>query len=77
VKAHCKLGLTATLVREDDKVGDLNFLIGESDRGAERAGRVCVSGGGGKRFGAGGVVGHWRCDGTLQAGPDGHTCTGG
>ncbi|KAI8872710.1 DNA repair helicase rad25 [Ramicandelaber brevisporus] len=28
VKAHCKLGLTATLVREDDKIGDLNFLIG-------------------------------------------------
>ncbi len=28
VQAHCKLGLTATLVREDDKIGDLNFLIG-------------------------------------------------
>ncbi|XP_053203628.1 general transcription and DNA repair factor IIH helicase subunit XPB-like [Panonychus citri] len=28
VKAHCKLGLTATLVREDDKIQDLNFLIG-------------------------------------------------
>ena len=27
-KAHCKLGLTATLVREDDKIQDLNFLIG-------------------------------------------------
>ena len=26
--AHCKLGLTATLVREDDKIEDLNFLIG-------------------------------------------------
>jgi len=26
--AHCKLGLTATLVREDQKIGDLNFLIG-------------------------------------------------
>jgi len=26
--AHCKLGLTATLVREDEKIGDLNFLIG-------------------------------------------------
>lgn len=25
---HCKLGLTATLVREDDKIEDLNFLIG-------------------------------------------------
>lgn len=25
---HCKLGLTATLVREDDKIQDLNFLIG-------------------------------------------------
>ena len=28
VKAHCKLGLTATLVREDDKIKDLDFLIG-------------------------------------------------
>jgi hypothetical protein len=29
VKAHTKLGLTATLVREDARIGDLNFLIGE------------------------------------------------
>eukprot|EP00794_Sanderia_malayensis_P003081 gene3080-3546_t len=28
VNAHTKLGLTATLVREDDKIQDLNFLIG-------------------------------------------------
>jgi len=28
VRAHTKLGLTATLVREDDKITDLNFLIG-------------------------------------------------
>jgi DNA excision repair protein ERCC-3 len=28
IKAHSKLGLTATLVREDDKIEDLNFLIG-------------------------------------------------
>ena len=28
VQAHCKLGLTATLVREDDRIQDLNFLIG-------------------------------------------------
>eukprot|EP00124_Ichthyophonus_hoferi_P002677 Ihof_evm2s193 gene=Ihof_evmTU2s193 len=28
VGAHCKVGLTATLVREDDKITDLNFLIG-------------------------------------------------
>ncbi|KAG0436917.1 General transcription and DNA repair factor IIH helicase subunit XPB [Dictyocoela muelleri] len=28
VNHHCKLGLTATLVREDDKIEDLNFLIG-------------------------------------------------
>jgi DNA excision repair protein ERCC-3 len=28
VQSHCKLGLTATLVREDDKIQDLNFLIG-------------------------------------------------
>ncbi|KAK6027518.1 hypothetical protein OSTOST_06450 [Ostertagia ostertagi] len=31
VQAHCKLGLTATLVREDDKITDLNFLIGRCD----------------------------------------------
>ena len=28
VKAHTKLGLTATLLREDDKITELNFLIG-------------------------------------------------
>ena len=28
VAAHTKLGLTATLLREDDKIEDLNFLIG-------------------------------------------------
>lgn len=28
IKAHSKLGLTATLVREDDKIEDLNYLIG-------------------------------------------------
>ena len=28
IKTHAKLGLTATLVREDDKISDLNFLIG-------------------------------------------------
>ncbi|KXS18804.1 component of the holoenzyme form of RNA polymerase transcription factor [Gonapodya prolifera JEL478] len=28
VSAHAKLGLTATLVREDEKIEDLNFLIG-------------------------------------------------
>jgi DNA excision repair protein ERCC-3 len=28
LKAHCKLGLTATLVREDEKINDLRFLIG-------------------------------------------------
>ena len=26
--AHCKLGLTATLVREDEKIDSLNYLIG-------------------------------------------------
>lgn len=26
--AHCKLGLTATLVREDEKIKDLHFLVG-------------------------------------------------
>ncbi|KAK7055312.1 P-loop containing nucleoside triphosphate hydrolase protein [Favolaschia claudopus] len=28
IKAHSKLGLTATLVREDDKIVDLNYMIG-------------------------------------------------
>ena len=28
VKSHCKLGLTATLVREDERINDLHFLIG-------------------------------------------------
>ena len=28
IHAHSKLGLTATLLREDDKIEDLNFLIG-------------------------------------------------
>lgn len=28
VKAHCKLGLTATLLREDQKIGDLYHLVG-------------------------------------------------
>jgi len=28
IKAHTRLGLTATLVREDDLISDLNFLIG-------------------------------------------------
>ena len=28
IKSHCKLGLTATLVREDDKIKDLKFLVG-------------------------------------------------
>ncbi|KAJ7106807.1 P-loop containing nucleoside triphosphate hydrolase protein [Mycena crocata] len=28
IKAHAKLGLTATLVREDDKIADLNHMIG-------------------------------------------------
>jgi DNA excision repair protein ERCC-3 len=28
IKSHCKLGLTATLVREDDRIRDLNFMIG-------------------------------------------------
>ena len=28
IKSHCKLGLTATLIREDKKIKDANFLIG-------------------------------------------------
>lgn len=27
-KSHCKLGLTATLLREDNKIEDLQFYIG-------------------------------------------------
>ena len=36
-QAHCKLGLTATLVREDSLIGDLNFLIGEPHTLGRRA----------------------------------------
>jgi len=28
VRAHCKLGLTATLVREDNEIAELYHLIG-------------------------------------------------
>lgn len=28
ISAHTKLGLTATLLREDDKINELNFLVG-------------------------------------------------
>jgi len=28
IKSRCKLGLTATLVREDDRITELNYLIG-------------------------------------------------
>ena len=28
IRSKCKLGLTATLVKEDDSIIDLNFLIG-------------------------------------------------
>eukprot|EP00172_Hildenbrandia_rubra_P000208 Plantae.Rhodophyta-Hildenbrandia_rubra.ctg10942.p1 GENE.Plantae.Rhodophyta-Hildenbrandia_rubra.ctg10942~~Plantae.Rhodophyta-Hildenbrandia_rubra.ctg10942.p1 ORF type:complete len:486 (+),score=43.84 Plantae.Rhodophyta-Hildenbrandia_rubra.ctg10942:119-1459(+) len=28
INSHCKLGLTATLLREDEKIEDINFLIG-------------------------------------------------
>eukprot|EP01084_Bolivina_argentea_P042365 78116_1 len=28
IRSKCKLGLTATLLREDDKIGDLFYLIG-------------------------------------------------
>lgn len=28
IMVHCKLGLTATLVREDDKIRDLHYMIG-------------------------------------------------
>ena len=44
VQAHCKLGLTATLVREDDKIADLNFLIGQwplASLGCSQCGVLC------------------------------------
>lgn len=51
VQSHCKLGLTATLLREDDKIADLNFLIrtetlrsqlvGIAKTGLHRKGPVC------------------------------------
>ena len=41
VKAHCKLGLTATLVREDALISDLNFLIGAGCRVEVGAGVGC------------------------------------
>lgn len=28
VRSRCKMGLTATMVREDDQIGDLNYLVG-------------------------------------------------
>ena len=28
MKAHFKIGLTATLIREDMKISDLNYMIG-------------------------------------------------
>ena len=28
VNAHCKLGLTATLVKQDDSIKDLAYIIG-------------------------------------------------
>ena len=28
IRVHCKLGLTATMVREDNKIDELNFLVG-------------------------------------------------
>ena len=37
-KSHCKLGLTATLVREDERISDLNFLIGPKLYEAQLAG---------------------------------------
>ena len=28
IQSHVRIGLTATLYREDDKIDDLNFMIG-------------------------------------------------
>jgi DNA excision repair protein ERCC-3 len=28
MKSYCKIGLTATLIREDNKIEDLNYMIG-------------------------------------------------
>lgn len=44
VHAHTKLGLTATLVREDDRISDLNFLIGERSCLANVTMWVCPTG---------------------------------
>lgn len=35
IRAHCKFGLTATLLREDDKITNLNFVIGPKRRNDE------------------------------------------
>lgn len=44
VKSHSKLGLTATLVREDNKIEDLQYLIGcvGREREGEERESVCV-----------------------------------
>jgi DNA excision repair protein ERCC-3 len=67
VKAHCKLGLTATLVREDELIEDLNFLIGPKLYEANwldltRAGHIanvqcCEVGAGGGAAGLGWLLG--------------------
>lgn len=72
-KSRCKLGLTATLVREDDKIGDLNFLIGpklyeanwlDLQVGAAREGTALVALESAVERGRGGCrVGVWRCGG--------------
>ena len=37
VRSHCKLGVTATLLRGDDKIEHLNYLIGRSKSGSVSA----------------------------------------
>ena len=51
---HTALGLTATLVREDEKIADLGILIGP---------KVPCAGEG---PGEGGTVLHWACNATEQ-----------
>lgn len=34
-RCHCRLGLTATLVRADDRIFDLNHMVRESEYGQE------------------------------------------
>lgn len=76
VKAHCKLGLTATLVREDALISDLNFLIG-GIRARAPGSAACLAG----PSSAGKCMGKWGVPGggllALQGGREVDTSHGG